>query len=50
MKKLLFNLINPASYFVSKYGIKDEEAMMLRMTINISYYTAVVTIYFLITY
>ena len=50
MKKFLLYLISPASYFVSKYGIKDEEAMMMRMTINISYYTAVVTIYFLITY
>lgn len=45
----LLYLISPASYFVSRFNIDNENAMLFRMTINICYYTALISIYFIIT-
>ena len=46
---ILLYLISPASYLVSKFNIDNENAILFRMTINICYYTAVISIYFIIT-
>ena len=48
VKSMILYLISPASYFVKKYNIDGENMMLLRMTINICYYTAIISIYFLL--
>jgi hypothetical protein len=49
IKLILLYLISPASYLVNKFNIDNENAILFRMTINICYYTAVISIYFIIT-
>ena len=48
-KLVALYLICPASYLVSKFNIDNENAMLFRMTINICYYTAIISVYFIIT-
>jgi hypothetical protein len=48
-KLVALYLISPASYLVSKFNIDNENAMLFRMTINICYYTAIISVYFIIT-
>jgi len=48
IKLLILYLISPASYFVNRYKINGENMMLLRMTINICYYTAIISMYFVI--
>ena len=46
---ILLYLISPASHLVSKFNIDNENAILFRMTINICYYTGIISIYFIIT-
>ena len=47
-KLVALYLISPASFLVSKYKIEEANAMLFRMTVNTTYYTAIVAIIFLI--
>jgi hypothetical protein len=42
-------LISPASFFVPKFKINEDNVMLFRMTVNITYYTTIVALFFLIT-
>lgn len=48
IKLMLLYLVSPASYFVNRYKMDGENMMLLRMTINICYYTAIISIYFIV--
>ncbi len=48
--RILIYIISPGSYLVSKYNLKEETIMLFRMTINITYYTAIIAILFIIEY
>lgn len=48
IKLMILYLVSPASYFVNRYKIDGENMMLLRMTINICYYTAIISIYFIV--
>jgi len=49
LKLIMFYLVNPASYITSKAKLDDEHLMLFRMTVNICYYAAIISIYFIIT-
>jgi hypothetical protein len=40
-------LISPAAFLVSKYKIDKANVMLFRMTVNTTYYTAIVAIIFI---
>lgn len=48
IKLVILYLISPASYFVNRYKIDGENMMLLRITINICYYTIIISIYFIV--
>ncbi|MEA0971618.1 hypothetical protein Megvenef_01602 [Candidatus Megaera venefica] len=41
--------ISPASFLALKFKISEDNMMLFRMTINITYYTTIVALFFLIT-
>ena len=49
LKLIIFYLVSPASYITSKVKLDDEHLILFRMTVNICYYTAIISIYFIIT-
>ena len=49
-KLILLYLISPGLYCSSKYKWSEDMGMLLRMTINITYYTAIIAIIFIIKY
>ncbi len=49
-KLILLYLISPGLYYSSKYKLSEDMGMLLRMTINITYYTAIIAIIFIIKY
>ncbi len=49
-KLILLYLISPGLYCSSKYKLSEDMGMLLRMTINITYYTAIIAIIFIIKY
>ena len=49
VKLIILYLVSPASYVTSKVKLDDEHLMLFRMTINICYYAAIISVYFIIT-
>ena len=49
-KLLILYLASPGSCLVSKYKLKEDTIMLFRMTINITYYTTFIAIFFIIKY
>ena len=49
-KRGLFYLISPSLYLASKYKLPEDTVMLFRMTVNITYYTAIIAIIFIIKY
>lgn len=43
-------LISPGLYLASKYKLPEDKVMLFRMTVNITYYTAIIAIIFIIKY
>jgi len=41
--------ISPASFLALKFKIDEDNMMLFRMAVNITYYTAIVALFFLIT-
>lgn len=46
--KTLLYIVSPGSFFTDRYMTPDENSMLLRMTVNICYYTAIIAAYFII--
>ena len=46
-KVIILYLFSPASYFISRYKIDKNNVMLFRMSINICYYTAIISLYFI---
>ena len=42
-------LISPASFLALKFKINEDNVMLFRMTVNTTYYTTIVALFFLIT-
>ena len=49
LKLIIFYIVSPASYITSKVRLDDGHLMLFRMTVNICYYAAIISIYFIIT-
>jgi hypothetical protein len=49
-KLILLYLISPGLYLSSRYKLPADMGMLLRMTVNITYYTAIIAIIFIIKY
>lgn len=49
-KLVILYLISPGSYLVSKFKLREDTVMLFRMTVNITYYTTIIAIIFIVKY
>ena len=47
-KLIILYLISPASFLAIKLNIDEDNIMLFRMTVNITYYTSIVAVFFII--
>lgn len=49
-KSVMFYLISPASYVIYKAKLRDSDLILFRITVNICYYTFIISIYCILTF